>query len=48
MSSEFPKYLEVQQSINSKTVESLVGVKKARARRILREMTDKGLIGKTR
>ncbi|MGB3789454.1 MAG: ATP-binding protein, partial [Phormidesmis sp.] len=39
-------YLEVQQTITSKTVEGLVGVKEARARRILKEMTDKGLIEK--
>ncbi|MGC1307736.1 MAG: ATP-binding protein [Phormidesmis sp.] len=39
-------YLEVQQSITSKTVESLVGVKEARARRILKEMTNRGLIEK--
>ena len=39
-------YLEAQQSITSKTVESLAGVKEARARRILKEMTDKGLIEK--
>ena len=39
-------YLEAQQTITSKTVESLVGVKEARARRILKEMTDKGLIEK--
>ena len=39
-------HLEVQQLITSKTVESLAGVKEARARRILKEMTDKGLIEK--
>jgi ATP-dependent DNA helicase RecG len=39
-------YLEAQQMITSKTVESLVEVKEARARRILKEMVDKGLIEK--
>ncbi len=39
-------YLEAQETITSKTVESLVGVKEARARRILKEMTDKGLVEK--
>jgi ATP-dependent DNA helicase RecG len=35
-----------EQSITSPDVERLVGVKEARARRILKEMTDKGLIEK--
>jgi len=39
-------YLADEGSIVSKTVESLVGVKEARARRILKEMTDKGLLMK--
>jgi ATP-dependent DNA helicase RecG len=37
-------HLETQTTITSKTVESLVNVKEAMARRILKEMTDKGLI----
>ncbi len=39
-------YLEAQQMVISKVVESLVGVKEARARRILKEMVSKGLIEK--
>ncbi len=39
-------HLEAQQTITSKTVESLAGVKEARARRILKEMADRGLIEK--
>ncbi|WP_121969722.1 RNA-binding domain-containing protein [Leptolyngbya sp. BC1307] len=39
-------YLETQRSITSKIVENLVGVKEARARRILKEMIDKGLVEK--
>ena len=39
-------HLQAQQAITSKTVESLTGLKEARARRILKEMTDKGLIEK--
>jgi ATP-dependent DNA helicase RecG len=35
-----------QQSITSLLVEGLIGVKEARARRILKDMTDKGLIEK--
>jgi ATP-dependent DNA helicase RecG len=39
-------HLQAQQAITSKTVENLTGLKEARARRILKEMTDKGLIEK--
>jgi predicted nuclease of restriction endonuclease-like (RecB) superfamily/ribosomal protein S25 len=38
--------LQTQDSITAKTVEELIGVKEARARRILKEMVDKGLIEK--
>jgi len=37
-------YLQAEQKITAKNVEKLMGVKEARARRILKEMTDKGLI----
>lgn len=39
-------YLATKTSITSKEVEALIGVKEARARRILKEMTDKGLLEK--
>ncbi len=38
--------LQTQDSITSKAVEGLIGVKEARARRILKEMVDKALIEK--
>jgi ATP-dependent DNA helicase RecG len=38
--------LQTQPAITSKAVERLIGVKEARARRILKEMTDKGLLEK--
>ena len=39
-------HLQTQPTITSKRVETLVGVKEARARRILKEMTEKGLVEK--
>jgi ATP-dependent DNA helicase RecG len=39
-------YLRAHQTVNSKYVETLIGVKEARARRVLSEMVDKGLIEK--
>lgn len=39
-------YLQTQSTITSKLVETLVGVQGARARRILQEMTKKGVIEK--
>ena len=39
-------YLEAQQTVTSKTVESSVGTEEARARRMSKEMTDKELIEK--
>lgn len=39
-------YLATEARITSKDVEALIGVKEARARRILKEMTDKGLLEK--
>ncbi|MBE0504347.1 MAG: ATP-dependent DNA helicase [Desulfuromonadales bacterium] len=38
------EYMQEQQTITSKTVESLVAVKEAMARRILKKMNEKGLI----
>ncbi len=39
-------YLRAHQTVNSKYVETLIGVKEARARRVLNAMVDKGLIEK--